>query len=80
MSSIAVGNSVTCGMCGKGTKVSFITEREGGTAYDLDCFHRNAYCETCEKLVKDASETVQQLVPACRTCNPEMFEVDDDDE
>ena len=79
MSSIAVGNTVTCGMCGKETKVSFITDREGGQAYDLECFHRNAYCDACGKLVKDASETVQKLVPACRRCSPEMFEDDDDE-
>ena len=56
MNSIDVGSAVTCGMCGKETKVSFITDRQGIQAYDLDCFHRNAYCEACGKLVKDASQ------------------------
>lgn len=79
MNSIVVGSTVRCGYCRKETKVSFITDRQGVQAYDLDCFHRNAYCEACGKLVKDASESILEVVPACQTCNPEMF-VEEDDE
>lgn len=75
-----MGSAVTCGYCGKQTKVSFITDRQGTPAYDLECYHRNAYCETCGTLVKDASENIHEVVQACKTCNPEMFEAEDDDE
>lgn len=80
MNSIAAGSAVTCGYCGKETKVSFVTDRQGIPAYDLDCFHRNAFCETCGKLVKDASDSLHEVVVACRTCSPEMFDDDEDEE
>lgn len=76
---ITEGSSVTCGMCGKETKVQFVTDRQGTPAYDLLCYHRNAVCPTCGKMVKDASEDIREVVPACRTCSPEMF-VEDEDE
>jgi hypothetical protein len=79
MEGIDVGSSITCGICEKETKVQFITEREGGTAYDLECMHRNAVCPTCDTFVRDDSDTVQKVEPLCRTCNPEAFEVDEED-
>ncbi|MFL6468450.1 MAG: hypothetical protein ACJ72Z_10885 [Pyrinomonadaceae bacterium] len=79
MSSPEAGNTVTCGICGKETKVQFITEREGGQAYDLECLHRNTVCPTCKVLVRDDSDSVQKVEPLCRTCNPEAF-ADDEDE
>jgi hypothetical protein len=78
MEGIDVGSGVSCGICGKETKVQFITEREGGKAYDLECMHRNAVCPTCSALVRDDSDTVQKVAPLCRTCNPEAFEDDED--
>jgi len=80
MADIKEGTAVTCGMCGKETSVQFVTDRQGTAAYDLKCFHRNAVCPSCGKLVKDASETISEVVPACRDCNPEMFEDDDEDD
>jgi len=80
MSTIVEGSAVTCGMCGKETEVHFVTDRAGTPAYDLKCYHRNAICPSCGKLVKDASEDVREVVPACRDCNPEMFVYDDDDD
>jgi hypothetical protein len=80
MPDIKEGSAVTCGMCFKPTTVQFVTDRKGTPAYDLMCFHRNAVCPTCGKLVKDASEVIAEVVPACRDCNPEMFEDDDDDD
>ena len=74
------GSAVTCGMCGKETSVHFVTDRSGTPAYDLNCYHRNAVCPGCGKLVKDASDDIHHVVPACRDCNPEMFEDDEDDE
>ena len=75
------GSAVTCGICGKETKVQFVTDRIGGTAYDLEkCFHRNAMCPNCNVLVRDDSDRVDTIAPLCRTCNPEAFEDDDDDE
>jgi hypothetical protein len=79
MSELNEGSAVTCGMCGKETTVQFVTDRQGTPAYDLTCFHRNAVCPTCGKLVKDASEDIRHVVPACRECNPEMFVDDEDD-
>lgn len=79
METLTEGSAVTCGMCGKETTVNFVTDRQGTMAYDLKCFHRNAICPSCGKLVKDASDDVHQVVPACRECNPELF-VDEDDE
>lgn len=78
MTSLAQGSAVTCGMCGKETSVKFTTEREGGTAYDLGCQHRNGYCETCKKLVRDVSETIYEVKPHCTTCSGPL-PVDDDE-
>ena len=80
MNSITTGSTVTCANCGKKTTVSFITDRQGTPAYDLACFHRNAFCETCQKLVPDISESIQEVRSACPTCNPELIEPDDDDD
>ena len=74
MSATDVGSNVTCGICNKETTVHFVTEREGGNAYDLNCMHRNAVCPTCNVLVRDDSETILAVKPLCRTCNPETFE------
>ena len=80
MAEITEGAAVTCGMCGKETTVQFVTDRQGTPAYDLMCYHRNAVCPSCGKLVKDASEDIREVVPACRDCNPEMFAEDYDDD
>ena len=77
MDSITTGSSVTCGICNKETKVRFVSEREGVSAYDLECFHRNAHCDTCGKLVRDASESIHEVVAACRDCSPEMYTDDE---
>jgi hypothetical protein len=79
MNTITEGSSVTCGICGKDTKVHFVTDRQGTPAYDLLCFHRNAVCPTCGALVGDGSDSIQEVHPKCRTCNPEEFEDDDDE-
>jgi hypothetical protein len=78
MSALDVGSNVTCGICSKETTVQFVTEREGGNAYDLNCMHRNAICPTCDVLVRDDSDTILSVQPLCRTCNPEAFEDDED--
>ena len=80
MNDLEVGSEVTCGICGKETKVQFVTDREGGNAYDLDCMHRNAVCPNCNVLVRDDSDSIQKVEPLCRTCNPEAFAEDDLDE
>ena len=80
MENLKDGTAVTCGICGKQTSVHFVTDRNGTPAYDLQCYHRNAFCPNCGKLVKDASDDIHQVVPACRDCNPEMFEDNEDDE
>jgi len=81
METLAVGSRTACGICGKETAVQFITEREGGTAYDLECMHRNAVCPTCDILVRDDSDSIAKVEPLCKNCNPEAFvEEDDDDE
>ena len=80
MTEITDGTAVICGICGKATTVQFITDRQGTLAYDLMCFHRNAVCSKCGNLVKDASENIREVVPACRDCNPEMFMEEDDEE
>ena len=80
MENLKDGTAVTCGICGKQTSVHFVTDRNGTPAYDLQCYHRNAVCPNCGKLVKDASDDIHQVVPACRDCNPELFEDNEDDE
>ena len=79
MSALEVGSNVTCGICSKETTVQFVTEREGGNAYDLNCMHRNAVCPTCDVLVRDDSDTILSVKPLCKTCNPEAFTDEDDD-
>jgi hypothetical protein len=80
MNTITQGSAVACGICGKDTKVSFVTEREGGQAFDLECFHRNGYCETCDKLVPDTSETIYAVKPHCPTCSGPIDEPEELDE
>lgn len=80
METITTGSAVECGVCGKKTIVSFVTDRQGTDAYDLACLHRNAVCPTCGKLVKDDSESIFEVHPVCRTCNPEAYADGDDDE
>lgn len=78
MSSLEVGSKVTCGICGKDTEVTLISERHGIPAYDLKCWHRNAICPTCGELARDKSETVQEVHPHCEKCDGPFY--DDDDE
>lgn len=77
---LEAGSAVTCGICGKETTVQFTTERIGGTAYDLTCFHRNAMCPNCNVLVRDDSDRIDTVLPLCRTCDPQAFLDEDDDE
>ena len=77
MDPLEVGSSATCGICGRETKVQFVTDREGGKAFDLDCMHRNAICPNCNVLVRDDSDSIQQVKPLCKTCNPEAFDDED---
>jgi len=79
MDTFEAGTAVTCGICQKETTVSFVTDRIGGPSYDLTCRHRNALCPTCNVLVKDGSDTLDEIHPLCRTCNPEAFVYDDDE-
>jgi hypothetical protein len=78
MQEIKTGDKVICGICGKETEVTIVTEREGVKAYDLKCWHRNADCPKCGALVRDASETVQEVHPHCEKCDGPFY--DDDDE
>ena len=80
MDPLEVGSSVTCGICGKETKVQFVTDREGGKAFDLDCMHRNAVCPNCNVLVRDDSDSIQKVEPLCKTCNPQAFAEEDEDD
>jgi hypothetical protein len=79
MDQITTGTAVTCGYCGKKTIVSFVTDRQGTEAYDLACLHRNAVCPTCGTLVRDSSDSIYEVQPACRDCNPEMFQEDEEE-
>ncbi len=72
------GDAVACGMCRRDTTVTIVTEREGGTAYDLKCWHRNAICPTCGDLARDKSEVVQKIEPHCDKCDGPFY--DDEDE
>ena len=75
---IEAGSGVKCACCGKETTVSFVTDRKGINGYDLGCFHRNAVCPTCGELVRDVSERIEEVIPACRQCSPDLL--DDYDE
>lgn len=80
MISLTEGSAVKCGICKRDTTITFTTERTGGIAYDLACQHRNGYCETCDRLVPDRSETIQEVVPRCPKCDPEEAEPEEEDE
>ena len=80
MEEIKQGDKVTCGICGKETEVTIVTEREGVKAYDLKCWHRNAHCPKCGALVRDASETVQEVHPHCEKCDGPYYDDDADAE
>lgn len=80
MANLEIGSAAVCGICGKDTTVTQISEREGTLAYDLNCWHRNAFCPECGKLVRDASDTVQKVVPHCEDCNGPYYTDDEDDE
>jgi hypothetical protein len=78
---LEAGAAVTCGICGKDATIMFIAEREGGLSYDLTgCRHRNAMCPNCNVLVRDDSDRIEAIVPLCKTCNPEAFVEDDEDD
>jgi len=79
MISLTEGSPAKCGICKRETKISFTTERVGGIAYDLACQHRNGYCETCDMLVPDRSEVIQEVVPRCPNCDPEEPDLDDEE-
>jgi len=79
MESFDVGSTVTCGICQRETTVQFVTDREGGKAFDLKCMHRNAICPTCGALAKDDSDHILTIKPVCRKCDPQEFEDDDDE-
>lgn len=79
MKELEIGTEVTCDICKKETTVSFISEREGTKAYDLKCWHRNAFCPKCGDLVRDASETVQEVHPHCTKCDGPLDEDEDDE-
>lgn len=79
MISLKEGSAAKCGICGRETSIKFTTDRIGGTAYDLACQHRNGYCEACDILVPDRSETILEVVPRCPNCNPEDVEPDEED-
>lgn len=74
MNILKEGSAATCGICQKETTVSFITDRNGIFGYDLACQHRNAYCETCDKLVRDASDSIKTVQPHCDTCDGNWFD------
>lgn len=80
MANLEIGSAVVCGICKKDTTVTQISEREGTTAYDLKCWHRNAICPKCGEMARDASDTVQQVVPHCEKCDGPFYEDDDDAE
>ncbi|MEO8648459.1 MAG: hypothetical protein ABI539_04765 [Acidobacteriota bacterium] len=71
MTQITEGSAVKCSICGKDTTVSFITDRQGKPAYDLGCYHRNAYCDACQMLVPDVSEAIQEVQAKCPVCHAE---------
>lgn len=73
---IKEGDAVTCGICRRETTVNFVSERGDKFSYDLNCRHRNGYCEACGKLVRDTSETISEVHPHCETCDGAL----DDDE
>lgn len=79
MSEVNIGDQVVCGICGRDTSVQFITDREGGKAYDLNCMHRNTTCPTCGAIAKDGSESILSVKASCRKCDPQDFEYDDDE-
>lgn len=79
MGELEVGSDVTCGICGKETTVTLISERLGTKAYDLKCWHRNAICPKCGDLVRDASEVVQEVHPHCVNCDGSLYDDDDDE-
>jgi hypothetical protein len=79
MKTLEAGDAVKCGICGKDTTVSMVTERQGVNAYDLKCWHRNAFCQSCGDLVRDSSEMVQEVHPHCEKCDGPFYDEDDDE-
>ncbi len=80
MKTLEVGAAVRCGICRKETSVSLVSERQGVQAYDLKCWHRNVFCPNCGDLVRDASETVQEVHPHCEKCDGPFYSDEDGDE
>jgi Fe2+ or Zn2+ uptake regulation protein len=80
MDEIKEGSAVTCGICSRETTVKFITDREGRSAYDLNCQHRNTICESCGAMVRDASDDILKVSAHCETCDGPYYTDDDDDD
>lgn len=75
MSEIKEGAIVKCAFCRKEVAVQSITDYNGNIAYSLACFHRNAFCPTCQNLAKDISDSISEVEKHCVTCDPA---IDDD--
>ncbi len=79
ISDIKEGSIVKCAFCKKETAVQFVSDYNGTTAYNLECFHRNAICPTCNEMAKDVSDKISEIQKHCVNCDP-AIDVDDEDD
>ena len=70
MTDIKEGSIVKCAYCKKDVAVQFVNQYDGINAYNLVCFHRNAFCPTCNQMAKDVSDTITKVEKLCATCDP----------
>ena len=77
-SDIKEGSIVKCAFCQKEKAVQFVSDYSGTTGYNLECFHRNAICPTCNEMAKDISEKISEVQKYCINCDPAIVEDDEE--
>jgi len=70
-----IGDSVTCGTCGKPATIDDLDQGQNGQlGFRLSCNHRNGFCDRHQVLVMDASDTHSEIHPMCDKCIAEEME------
>ena len=63
-----LGDVGKCGSCGQDGAIVAARLYGGSPGFVLACGHRNAYCESCDILVVDASSTDDEIRAVCPFC------------
>lgn len=65
---LTLGDPGRCGTCGEDSAILAARLCDGSPGFVLACGHRNAYCESCDVLVVDASTSDDEIRAVCPFC------------